>query len=481
LLECALMRASVIFLSLLVFILTGISAPAEVIRLKNGRTIYADQVHENGSHLEYVVGQDSYAIPKSVVDRIDAGGVRPERVSDSGSEGSHDLPSLTPADNLKGAPELSDKIIHEDKVDVDALAMLEQQGNARVTAAGYFIAGKHEMERSNFNKARAYFETALRVEPQNPTILNYYVALLLRTGNAVEALPYAERAVRVAPDSPDTLAILGYAQYASDRNRDAIRSWKRSLQLRPDAQVQKYLEKAERDATAESDFSQNKSSHFTLRYEGKQTPESLRRDLVSTLESHYGDLVRDLGVAPRGTIAVVLYTDQAFFDVTQSPSWAGAVNDGKLRIPVDGMSSVTPELSRVLKHELAHSFINQLSSGRCPQWLNEGIAQALEPKSLSSRGRRLAGLFKAQQEIPFNALEGSFMRFSPMEALLAYDESLAAVQFISDTHGMSDLQRLLERLSEGNSTEAALRATIHDDYGQLRNEVGKYLISKYGD
>ena len=217
------------------------------------------------------------------------------------------------------------------------------------------------------------------------------------------------------------------------------------------------------------------------RYEGKQTPESLRRDLVSTLESHYGDLVRDLGVAPRGTIAVVLYTDQAFFDVTQSPSWAGAVNDGKLRIPVDGMSSVTPELSRVLKHELAHSFINQLSSGRCPQWLNEGIAQALEPKSLSSRGRRLAGLFKAQQEIPFNALEGSFMRFSPMEALLAYDESLAAVQFISDTHGMSDLQRLLQRLSEGNSTEAALRATIHDDYGQLRNEVGKYLISKYGD
>ena len=145
------------------------------------------------------------------------------------------------------------------------------------------------------------------------------------------------------------------------------------------------------------------------------------------------------------------------------------------------MSSVTPELSRVLKHELAHSFINQLASGRCPQWLNEGIAQAVEPKSLSSRGRRLAELFKAQQEIPFNALEGSFMRFSPMEAILAYDESLAAVQFISDTHGMSNIQRLLQRLGEGNSTEASLRATIHDDYGQLQNEVSRYLISKYGN
>jgi hypothetical protein len=450
-----------------------------VIHLKNGRTIYADQVHENGPHLEYEVGEDSYAIPKSSVDRVEAGGVRPERASTGDGKESRDVPSFTPADELKGEPEVSDKIIHDGKVDADALAAIEQQGNARMTAAGYFIAGKHEMEQTNFSKARTYFETALRFEGQNATILNYYVALLLRTGNAIDALPLAERAVRIAPDSPDTLAVLGYAQYASDRNKDAIRSWRRSLQLRPDAQVQKYLEKAERDATAESDYTQNQSSHFILKYEGRQTPESLRRDLLSTLESHYGDLVRDLGVAPRGSIAVVLYTDQAFFDVTQSPSWAGAVNDGKLRIPVNGMSSVTSELSRVLKHELAHSFINQLSGGRCPQWLNEGIAQAMEPKSLSSRGRRLAELFKAQQEIPFNALEGGFMRFSPMEAILAYDESLAAVQFIIDTQGASDLQRILQRLAEGNSTEAALRATIHDDYGQLQTEVGKYLSSKY--
>ncbi len=481
LLECAIVRAPVIFLLLSSFFLGADCASAEVIHLKNGRTIYADQVHENGSHLEYEVGEDSYAIPKSVVDRVEAGGVRPERASTAGSKDSREVPSFTPADELKGEPEVIDKIIRDGRVDGDALAAIEQQRNAPIIAAAYFIAGKHEMEQTNFSKARTYFETALRFESQNPTILNYYVALRLRTGNAVEALPYAERAVRIAPDSPDTLAILGYAQYASDRNKDAIRSWKRSLQLRPDAQVQRYLEKAERDASAESDFTQNESSHFTLKYEGRQTPESLRRDLVSTLESHYDDLVRDLGVAPRGSIAVILYTDQAFFDVTQSPSWAGAVNDGKLRIPVNGMTSVTPELSRVLKHELAHSFINQLSGGRCPQWLNEGIAQALEPKSLSSRGRRLAQLFKAQQEIPFNALEGSFMRFSPMEAILAYDESLAAVQFIIDTQSTSDLQRILQRLAEGNSTETALRATIHDDYGRLQSEVGKYLSSKYGD
>jgi hypothetical protein len=203
--------------------------------------------------------------------------------------------------------------------------------------------------------------------------------------------------------------------------------------------------------------------------------------LVATLESEYDDLVRELGVAPRSSIAVVLYTDQAFFDVTQSPSWAGAVNDGKLRIPIDRVSSVTPELARVLKHELAHSFINQLSAGRCPQWLNEGIAQALEPKSVSRRGRQLAQLFRAQREIPLNALEGGFMHFSPIEASMAYDESLAAVEYVNNTYGMSDLRRILERLGQGSSAEAALRATIHSDYGQLQEEVAKYLSSKYGN
>jgi hypothetical protein len=46
---------------------------------------------------------------------------------------------------------------------------------------------------------------------------------------------------------------------------------------------------------------------------------------------------------------------------------------------------------------------------------------------------------------------------------------------------MSDVQRILERLGQGSSTEAALRATIHSDYGDLETQVGKYLIEKYGN
>ncbi|HKS71997.1 MAG TPA: tetratricopeptide repeat protein [Terriglobales bacterium] len=453
-------------------------SPAEVIHLKNGKTIWADHVRENGAHLEYDVGDDSYAILKSSVEKIDAGGVRPDFAA--GAATTKEIPDFAPATSLSNEASLAGKVIHEERVDTDALSALEQ-GDPRQAAVGYFIAGKYEFERGNFSKAGSYFQLAVRLDPENPGILNYYAAMLVRTGNPDQGLVYAQRAVQLAPDSADALAVLGYAQFAADRNKDAIQSWKKSLAIRPDPSIQQYLEKAERDSKAEADFTQRESSHFTIRYEGKHTPEALRQQLAATLESEYDDLVREFGVAPRSSIPVILYTGQAFFDVTQAPAWSGAINDGKLRIPVEGLNSVSPELARVLKHELAHSFINQLSGGRCPQWLHEGIAQAMEPKSLNGHGQRLAQLFHDQHEIPFNALEGNFMRFSPLEAVLAYDESLAAVDYINDTYGMSDLMRVLQRLNEGSSTEAALRSTIHSDYGQLEGEVAKYLASKYGN
>jgi tetratricopeptide (TPR) repeat protein len=452
---------------------------ADTIHLKNGRTILADRVHENGAKYEYEIGEDSYAIPKSAVDRVETGGVPSHN---SGSSKVSGLPIFTPSNNsLANEGDLVGKIIRDGQVNQDALAALEAKGNPELSGTANFIAGKFEFEHGNITRSRLYFESALRFQSDSSTILTYYAAVLVRTGNSSQALPYAQRAVRSAPDSPDAYTMLGYAQFTSDHTKEAVASFKRSLELRPDPAVQKFLAKAEREQSAETEFVQHESSHFVLRYEGRETTDALRGQILAALESDYDDLVRDLGTPPRDNILVTLYTDTVFFDVTHAPTWAGALNDGKLRIPISGLSSVTPELAHVLKHELAHSFIMKLSGGRCPPWLNEGVAQFLEPRSLSSEGHQLALLFKDQQHIPLNVLEGSFMRFSGAKAYIAYAESLAAVSYIADSYGLSDVQRILERISQGSSTEAALRATIHSDYGQFETDLARYLADKYGD
>jgi tetratricopeptide (TPR) repeat protein len=475
------MRLRVTILPAMMLMFASAAASADTIHLKNGRTILVDHVRESGNRYEYEIGDDSYAIPKSSVDRVEAGGMPAHAASSGGAKSSGDLPAFMPADSLANEGNLPETIVKDGKVDPDALSKLEDKKNPELSATANFIAGKFEFEHGNVEQARRYFDSALRFQPENATVLIYYAALLVHTGNASQALTYGQRAVSAAPRSPDAYTVLGYAQQASDHTKDAVASWKHSLELRPDPAVQQYLDKAQREQNVETDFAQRESSHFVLHYEGKQTSEAFRGQILAALESDYDDLVRDLGTPPRDNILVTLYTEQAFFDVTRAPSWSGAVNDGKLRVPISGLNSLTPDLARVLKHELAHSFINQISAGRCPLWLHEGIAQLLEPKSLGSDGRQLAQLFKAQRNIPLNGLEGSFMRFSSAEAYLAYAESLAAASYINDSYGMGDIQRILQLLSQGSSTEAALRATIHSDYGQLEFDLAKYLSDKYGE
>src|SRR5262249_48945129 len=66
LLECWPVRSrSAIWLLLLSY------ASADTIHLKNGGTIQADSVRETGERVEYDIGDNTYAIPKSSVDHID--------------------------------------------------------------------------------------------------------------------------------------------------------------------------------------------------------------------------------------------------------------------------------------------------------------------------------------------------------------------------------------------------------------------------
>lgn len=439
--------------------------------MKNGDVIYADQVEQSGDRVRYEVGDNSYSIPKSSVERIIAG-TRPTSIATPA-----DLPQFTPETHLGGEEHLLDQIVHQHEVDRSVLREVESRGSEKDTSVAYYIAAKTEFEAGQFASAKRDFETALRFDPENPAILNYYGAALIRTGNPLDAISYAERAARIAPDSADAFAVLGYAQFAAGRLPAALTSWRKSLSLRPDSSLVTMIERAERESRAEAGYSERDSRHFALRYEGRQSSETFREQLIEVLETDYRDLSSQFGAEPHSSIQVVLYTDQAFFDVTRAPAWTGALNDGRLRIPLRGVDFVTPELARVLRHELTHSFVNQLSLGHCPTWLNEGIAQMMEPQALGWRAARLADLFRGQHEIPLNLLEAGFSSFNRDQAGIAYDESLAAVEFIKGRYGMYDVLAIVQRIGQGESTETALRQVLHDDYGQFEDELRGYLTA----
>ena len=464
---------------------------ADTIHLKNGRTIVADSTREVDGKIEYEIGDNTYRIPKSLVEKVETAippppdpttppSARPQFPADSGKPVPV-APRSGSAEELRiSANDPATKAVHDGKVDVDVLNQLDASGNSNSAAAGYFMAGRFENDQGNREAAGRYFERALGYAPDNAVILTHYAVLLIQTGRAREAINYAEHATQSAPSSGDAYAVLGYAYFSADHTRLAIEAWQKSVELRPDEKVQGLLDKAKRELAAEASYTESDTGRFTLRYEGSATSDTFRQQIVSTLDRDYDELSTELGIIPHQNIPVILYTQQAFFDVTQAPTWTGALNDGKLRIPVRGLGYVTPELARVLKHELTHSFVNQASAGRCPQWLNEGIAQMEEGRSLGPRGHKLAGLYKQNSEISLNALEGSFLQFSSTQAAMTYDESLAGALYIRDTYGVSDIRRLLERTAQGGTFEQAMQDVLHMDYGRLERELADYLSSKYG-
>jgi hypothetical protein len=61
----------------------------------------------------------------------------------------------------------------------------------------------------------------------------------------------------------------------------------------------------------------------------------------------------------------------------------------------------------------------------------------------------------------------------------AYAWSLANVEFIVQVDGMTDMERILDRLGEGVATEAAVKTVLRDDYADLTESTVQYLRKTY--
>lgn len=476
-------RLSVV--SLLAAVWAAASAPAilaDTIVLKNGRRIVAANVVEENGRVSYETSTGRLSLPRSIVERIERGGFAP---ASSAATSAADLAiTLPPVEAAQGNDDVARAAVHDASIDRNYISKLEEaaQGGsapaaARVAAA-HQAAAQFELGRGDTEQALAHYRRALTFAPDRPSLLLNVAYLHLRRSEFTPALDYLDRARRVAPDSPDVAKLAGWAYYGLNRIDQAVAEWKRALRLRSDAEVQHALEKAERDQQAESSFRENESSHFTLRYHGGAAP-GLARDILRTLEEHFRRIESELNFTPPEPIGVILYTEEAFADITRAPGWVSALNDGRIRVPVQGLTSVPDELSRVLKHELTHSFIQQKTHGRCPVWLQEGIAQWMEGQRSGDSAEALVAMHERHAAAPLAKLEGPWMRLQDSAADYAYAWSLAVVEYVVTTYGMRDIERLLDRISTEPSTEAAARSALHMDYSELEQETAKYLRRTY--
>ncbi|MGB7848262.1 MAG: hypothetical protein WBL63_21805 [Candidatus Acidiferrum sp.] len=470
-----------LFVGMLLCALTG---RADKIVLKNGHRIVAYNVSEDGDKVRYETAAGELSIPRSIVDHVEKGGLPPMMGSPAAAAANlHMAPP--PMEATANAAEIDHAAVHSGAIDREYIARVEgeaRRGNAKANeraALAHHAAAQFELAHGDLEHALSDERAAVSFEPEHPVLLMNLAYLYLKKSEFKQSVDYLEKAKRVAVDDADIYKLEGWAYYGMNRPEQAVTEWKQALALRPDRETQAALDKAMRDKAEEEGYKENESAHFQLKYNGTAEP-ALAREVLHVLEAHYERIESELSYTPPEPIGVVLYTQQGFADITRAPGWVGALNDGRIRVPVQGLTGVDGELSRVLKHELTHSFIQQKTRGRAPTWIQEGVAQWMEGKRSDENAAVLVQVYDEGQAAPLGRLEGSWMGLPGDVAQYAYAWALANVEYIVETQGMADVERILERIAAGGSTEDALKDVLHDDYGDLMRSTADYLKKSYG-
>jgi hypothetical protein len=140
----------------------------------------------------------------------------------------------------------------------------------------------------------------------------------------------------------------------------------------------------------------------------------------------------------------------------------------------------------VVPHELTHLVFNTAVDNPYhfpPRWLNEGLAVYLsEGYSIGDRAQ-LESAARDGTLMPLDGLTGQFPT-SRERFLLAYAESVSAVDFFIRTHGRDTLVKLVRSYSDGRSDDEAFTAATGVDVGAFEAawlaDVGAEKPRAYG-
>jgi len=308
--------------------------------------------------------------------------------------------------------------------------------------------GWHALREGRPDEAALLFRQGLTQTPDDPALLKGLGVAAVHAGRPDDAFGPLEQAARVEYD-PEVRLLLAHLHDRRDDPAQALANLRAVLEREPTNETaRRLLDKVEREARAEAGFRREVTPRFVVKYRDTLDAEA-RRAIVAHLEAAAARIGRMLAYTPQERTTVVLYEQHEFRDVTRVHAWATGLFDGKIRLPVVRARPPAHELERLTAHEYAHAVIHDLTRGRAPRWLHEGLAQVLEGAASDPLLRAPSGLTLAGVE----ALAGDS---DPLRARAGYDVALWIVRDLLDRGGIEPLRELLARLGAGETIVEAM-------------------------
>jgi tetratricopeptide (TPR) repeat protein len=338
-------------------------------------------------------------------------------------------------------------------------------------AQTYAQLGWGDIRSSRYSEAILKFDNALEGVPSEAAHHIGKALALHRMEREFEALEIVDIGLQLNPEDAVLYRIGGEIYYDHNKYEKAIHAWENAMRINPrDQALSTSLEKLRREHRLFSGFQREGTSHFTLLFEGRED-RSWIRPVLQSLEDAYQEIGQTISYYPQKTVFTVLYTEQQFRDVTKSPAWTKALFDGKIHLPIGGRLQDLKLLKKLIYHEYTHALVHQLSKGKVPTWLNEGLAMFFEDEERMAGARQAGRPGRASHSmIPLEKLHGSFMAFDAKTADTAYAVSEIATAYLIQKHGFFRIKQLLERLSSGLPFPSAFDETFLISYTDFQTE-----------
>ncbi len=188
--------------------------------------------------------------------------------------------------------------------------------------------------------------------------------------------------------------------------------------------------------------------------------------VMLTLDLYFPLLAKDFGIDSKNEkpVTVVVYPDFEMMaslletnikNVPMGVYHAGVINILSPRLWTNKISE-TDIKDRFLKegplvHELAHYFLDVKTNGNYPLWFTEGVALFYENKYTGFVWRN--DLKESSKSIRLETLTKSFRKLDEGKA---YRRSYDIINKIVEQSGEQNLQKIIEKMSEGKSFQSAL-------------------------
>ena len=293
-------------------------------------------------------------------------------------------------------------------------------------------AGWKALQDGNGDRAARLFGEALSMRPNDPVLLLGAGASAEAQGKPRDAMARLKQALALNPQLTPASRLLGQIAYQEGEAALAIQTYQDALKYAPgDAALTNQLSAWRQDHEIHQQFEERRYNRFRVMFEGPAV-EALAAQATEVLNTAFWQIGAALGEYPSDTVVAILYSEKQFRDITRAPEWSDGEYDGRIRIPVAGASEQPARFARVLTHELTHAIVSSLAPRGIPAWLHEGLAQHFDGADPQAARRRIQA---RHQVVPLSALDRGFSRLSAVDAQLAYDESLVAVQAMFERPG----------------------------------------------